>query len=70
MGISTVSFNHAKIYHSRMFFTRYGKNGVYTQVFDKNGKNLLNRVSNNTVKRLNFGNMFVSVLEKWFKLLR
>ena len=41
-------------------------------IFSLNNETLgtVNLVSNNTVKRLNFGNMLALVLEKWFKLLR
>ncbi len=41
-------------------------------IFSLNNETLgtVNLVSNNTVKRLNFGNMLALVLKKWFKLLR
>lgn len=50
MGISTVSFNQAKIYADKMIFTLNCENGVSTRVFDKNGKNLYNRISYYAVK--------------------
>ena len=45
MTTSTIIFDNAKIYKGKMFFTLYGKDSVYTKVFDKNGNNILNRIS-------------------------
>lgn len=53
MTINTVSFNQAKIYKDKMFFTLYGKDGVCTKVFDKNGNNILNRISSKASKTIN-----------------
>ena len=53
MTINTVSFNQAKIYKDKMFFTLYGKDGVCTKVFDKNGNNILNRISSRASKTIN-----------------
>ena len=50
MGISTISFNYARIHGNKMFFTLCGKNSSYTKVFDCNGKNILNRISHRAVK--------------------
>ena len=50
MKLSTVSFNQAKIYNSRMFFTLYNKDNTLSQVFDKCGQNLFKRISYKPIK--------------------
>lgn len=45
MGISTLSFNQARICENKMLFTLYNKDNTLTQVFDKNGQNLFKRFS-------------------------
>ena len=50
MGISTVSFNQARIYKYKMFFTLNGKDSICTAVFDHNGNNLFTRRSYKSVK--------------------
>ncbi len=60
MTISTISFNQAKIYKDKMFFTLYGKDGVFTRVFDKNGNNILNRISSKASKTTNKDSVIIS----------
>ena len=50
MAINTIRFDIARIYKDKVFFTLYGKDSVYTKVFDKNGKNILNRIASNPEK--------------------
>ena len=52
MGISTISFDKAKIYKNKMLFTVYAKNGIYTRVFDSNGNNIMNRIAGNPIRQL------------------
>ena len=50
MTINSITFDKAKIYKDKMFFTLYGRDSVYTKVFDKNGNNILNRITSNPEK--------------------
>ncbi len=52
MGISTVSFDKARIYKDKMFFALNGKNGMCTTVFDSHGIALVQRVSHKAVKTI------------------
>ena len=52
MGINTVSFDKARIYKNKMYFTQYNTDKIYTKVFDNNGNNILNRISSKAVKTL------------------
>ena len=45
MTTNTITFDTAKIYKDKMIFTLYGKDSVYTKVFDKSGNNILNRIA-------------------------
>ena len=46
------------------------KLGEVTYLLDGEVISTVNLVANNTVKKLNFGNMLAHVVESWFKLLR
>lgn len=50
MEITNVSFDNAGIFKDKMYFYLNGKNCRYARVFDKNGKNILNRLSYNVMK--------------------
>ncbi len=50
--ISTVSFDKAKIYNNKMFFTEYGKDAISTRVLDSMGNHIINRISYHPVKTI------------------
>ena len=50
MGISTVSFDKIRIYKNKIVFTNFGKNCVYSKVFDNCGNNVINRISYKPIK--------------------
>ena len=52
MGISTVSFDKAKIVQNKMVFLRYGKKGVLTNILDSNGTLLYSRISHPSFKKI------------------
>lgn len=52
MAISTVSFDKAKIYNNKMFFTEYGKDTICTRVFDNLGNNIINRLAYHPTKKI------------------
>ena len=52
MTISTVSFDKAKIYKNKMFFTEHGKDSIATKVFDNLGNNIINRISYTPTKKI------------------
>ena len=60
MGISTISFDKAKIYKNKMLFTVYAKNGICTKVFDSNGNNLMNRIAGNPTRQLEGDSIIIS----------
>ena len=50
MGISTVSFDKAKIYKNKMFFAEYGRETACLHVFDNFGNNIVNRLAYKPVR--------------------
>ena len=52
MGISTVSFDKARIYKDKMFFTIHGKDSICTTVLEHYGNNLFNRRSYKAIKSI------------------
>ena len=50
MFISAVSFDKAKMYNNKMFFTNYGKDSTLSQIISSAGNNIINRVSHSPKK--------------------